>query len=130
MNHGNLAFIDGQNLYLGTKTADTSWQVDLKRFRIYLREKFNIKTAYFFLGYTMDENEGLYDAIQKGKVDTGIVFNIMKRLYLQEDFEKILFSNFKRASSLYKKLSHKFFVNLSQDSVKNKIGKKKGALGN
>ncbi len=33
----NLAFIDGQNLYLGTtQNSDKSWRVDLVKFRIHL----------------------------------------------------------------------------------------------
>jgi uncharacterized LabA/DUF88 family protein len=87
---------------------------------------------------------------KKGNVDSDIIFHIMKKMYKEEDFEKIvlvsgdgdyklvvdflieekrfekiLFPDLKRASSLYKKLSNKFFVGLDDSSLRNKIGKKK-----
>lgn len=37
----NIAFIDAQNLYLWTLSE--KWQVDFKRFRIYLRDKFKVE---------------------------------------------------------------------------------------
>ena len=37
----NLAFIDGQNLHLGTK--EEGWKVDLIKFRIYLKEKYKVE---------------------------------------------------------------------------------------
>lgn len=44
----NLAFIDGQNLHLGTK--EEGWKVDLGKFRIYLNDKYKVKEAYYYLG--------------------------------------------------------------------------------
>lgn len=36
----NIAFIDGQNLYMGTTEHNgDSWKVDLVKFRIYLEKK-------------------------------------------------------------------------------------------
>jgi uncharacterized LabA/DUF88 family protein len=105
----NLAFIDGQNLYMGTKTCDQPWKVDLTKFKIYLERKYNVSEVYYFLGYVQDENEELYDEIQKsglilkfkehnsamlgkkkGNVDSDIIFNIMKKLCKKEDFDKIV----------------------------------------
>lgn len=43
----NLAFIDGQNLHLGT--AENGWKIDHKKFRIYLKDKYHIEEAYYFL---------------------------------------------------------------------------------
>jgi uncharacterized LabA/DUF88 family protein len=85
---------------------------------------------------------------KKGNVDTDIVFEVMKSLiennnfnkivlisgdgdynklveYLifKNKFEKILFPNVKFASSLYKKLGNKFFTHLGREDVKNKIKK-------
>ena len=37
----NLAFVDGQNLYMGTMKGVPSWKVDLTKFRSYLSEKYN-----------------------------------------------------------------------------------------
>lgn len=45
---GNYAFIDSQNLNLGVQ--DLGWQLDFKRFRVYLKEKFHVRRAYLFLG--------------------------------------------------------------------------------
>jgi len=39
----NLAFIDGQNLYMGTKSSRPAWIVNLVKFRRYLKEKLNNK---------------------------------------------------------------------------------------
>jgi len=53
----NYAFIDSQNLNLGTQRA--GWKMDWKKFRIFLREKYDVEQAYMFIGY-MPENEDLY----------------------------------------------------------------------
>jgi uncharacterized LabA/DUF88 family protein len=105
----NLAFIDGQNLYMGTNMPPDKWSVDLKRFRIYLDRKYKVVKAYYFLGFIQESNRELYKEIQeagfilifrqhtelmignkKGNVDTDIVFHIMKMMYLKEGFDKII----------------------------------------
>ncbi|MFA6999532.1 MAG: hypothetical protein WC241_00260 [Candidatus Paceibacterota bacterium] len=48
LKENNIAFIDGQNLYLGTKQDD--WNVDLSKLRIYLKDKYKVKEAYYFFG--------------------------------------------------------------------------------
>lgn len=157
----NLAFIDGQNLHLGT--TQNNWKVDLKKFRIYLKDKYHITEAYYFLGYVSDAEQDLYNNLQKsgfivlfkehnpalkgtkkGNVDTDLVFEVMKNLidnknfdkivlvsgdgdykkvvdYLikKNKFKKILFPNKKFASSLYKHLGTEFFDNL--DNIKTYI---------
>ena len=55
----NYAFIDSQNLYLGL-----GWKIDYKRFRVYLREKYNVEKAYMFIGY-LPENANLYRSLQE-----------------------------------------------------------------
>ena len=52
------AFIDSQNLNLGTQRM--GWKVDWRKFRIFLRDKYNVTKAYMFIGY-MSENEQLYE---------------------------------------------------------------------
>ena len=173
----NLAFIDGQNLYMGTTKLEKSpWNINLLRFRTYLREKYNVSSAYYHLGYINNNNQDLYETIQKagfilvfkqhssvmiglkkGNVDSDIIFSIMKRLYKQENFnkivlvsgdgdykmlvdflleenklEKILFPNRVNRSSLYKSLTNHYFAYLDDKDIKNKIElkKEKGALGN
>ena len=102
----NLAFIDGQNLHLGTK--ENGWSVDHKRFRVYLAEKYNVTEAYYFMGFVSEAEQDLYNNLQKsgfiilfkdhsstlkgtkkGNVDTDIVFEIMKKLADNESFDKI-----------------------------------------
>ena len=56
------AFIDSNNLNLGIK--DLGWKLDFKRFRTYLREKYNVSTAYLFIGY-VPTNQDLYSSLQK-----------------------------------------------------------------
>jgi len=175
----NLAYIDGQNLFLGTtKRVHLPWAVDLKRFRIYLERKYDVEKAYYYLGFVQDGEvfESLYEKIQnagfilvfrehnsamlgkkKGNVDSDIIFSIMKRLYRREPFdkivlvsgdgdykmmveflieenrfEKILFPDQKRASSLYKTIGAQYFSDLSNVDIRRKVEveKEKGSLGN
>jgi uncharacterized LabA/DUF88 family protein len=105
----NIAFIDGQNLYMGTaKREHDPWRIDLVRFRVYLEQKYGITKAHYFLGYVQEARQELYEEIQaagfvlvfrehntamlgkkKGNVDSDIIFSIMKKLYRREDFQKI-----------------------------------------
>jgi uncharacterized LabA/DUF88 family protein len=163
----NFAFIDGQNLYMGVNSDHPAWEINLKKFRIYLKDKYKVIKAFYFLGFVMDENDKLYDKIQeagfilkfrkhnsamlgkkKGNVDSDIIFHVMKKIYKKEKFNKIilvsgdgdykmlvdflieedrlkkvLFPNKKFASSLYKKLSNKYYDFLGSEGVKAKIKK-------
>ncbi len=102
----NVAFIDGQNLHLGTK--EKGWFVNHARLRVYLRDKYKVGEAYYFLGFVSEEVQELYDNLQKagfilsfrehsaalkgkkkGNVDCDIVFGIMKKLVQDEPFEKV-----------------------------------------
>ncbi len=56
------AFIDSNNLNLGVKSM--GWSLDFRRFRVYLKEKYNVSVAYLFLGY-MPGNQDLYSFLQK-----------------------------------------------------------------
>lgn len=58
----NYAFIDGQNLNLGIQ--DLGWKLDFLRFRRYLKEKYSISTAYYFIGY-VSGNQDIYSYLQK-----------------------------------------------------------------
>lgn len=57
----NYAFIDSQNLNLSIKNQ--GWNLDFKKFRIYLKDKFNITKAYLFIGYD-PRNANLYTSLQ------------------------------------------------------------------
>jgi uncharacterized LabA/DUF88 family protein len=107
----NIAYIDGQNLYMGTAKSEPSWLIDLARLRVYLNQKYHVDRAYYYLGYVQEgaSIEKLYETIQsagfilvfrehnsamlgkkKGNVDADIIFSIMKRLYLKEKFNKVV----------------------------------------
>lgn len=58
----NYAFIDGQNVNLGIQGL--GWKLHWKRFRIYLKEKYNVDKAYYFIGF-LDGNNNLYRALQE-----------------------------------------------------------------
>lgn len=61
-NRGNYAFIDSQNLYLGVKSL--GWELDYKKFRLYLKNKYNVSQAYLFIGLVAN-NQGLYTELQR-----------------------------------------------------------------
>lgn len=103
----NQAFVDGQNLYMNTKAHN--WLVDLKRFRVYLREQYCVDKAYYFLGAVNENNQDLYELIQeagfilifrehsqsmigkkKGNVDTDIVFTVMSKIAENEVFDNVV----------------------------------------
>jgi uncharacterized LabA/DUF88 family protein len=88
------AFIDGQNLYQGV--TEQGWDLDYKKFRIYLKDKYKVVKAYLFIGY-ISQNQDLYtelqeagyllkfkpvlhlgQALKQGNVDADLVLNIMR----------------------------------------------------
>ena len=105
----NQVFIDGQNLIMGTKMAERPWAIDWRRFRTFLREKYNGEKVYYFIGAYDRRFEKLYNYLKeddyivvfrehsedmsgskKGNVDTDIVFTIMKKLIEKEELDKII----------------------------------------
>lgn len=105
----NQAFLDGQNLYMATAKSTDPWSIDFYKLRRYLKEKYKVETAYFFLGYTINDLESLYTKIQeagfilifrehnskmlsnkKGNVDSDIIFHVMKRLFKNELTGKVV----------------------------------------
>ena len=58
----NYAFIDSQNLNLGIR--EMGWNLDFRKFRIYLKEKYGVSKAYLFIGF-LPENQNLYKALQE-----------------------------------------------------------------
>ena len=101
----NYAFIDAQNLNLGTQKV--GFKMNWKKFCEFLRDRYDVTTAYMFIGYVPD-NEDLYkqmdeagytvvlkptvdmlmtkeeladeDHVTKGNVDTLLVMYIMKEI--------------------------------------------------
>jgi len=55
-------FIDSQNLNLGVKSQ--GWKLDWRKFRQYLRNKYNVSKAYLFIGQVAG-NESLYTFLQE-----------------------------------------------------------------
>ena len=98
----NYAFIDGQNLYQWLHRP-----LDYFKFRTYLKDKYNVSKAYYFLGFREKEND-LYEKLQeawfilvfnlkgehlksskKGNVDTNLVFHIMKKT-IEDTFDRVV----------------------------------------
>ena len=128
--HPNLAFIDAQNMYLGTTkcvtcaevlgisqtnislehcTCGAAWEIGLAKFRIYLKENYNVSEAYYFLGNVKDHYEELYNEIQKagfilifkehtnkvrskkkGNIDADLVYEVMKNLIDNDKFNQVV----------------------------------------
>ena len=103
------AFIDSQNLNLAVKAL--GWNLDFKRFLVYLRSKYQVSQAFLFLGY-IPENRELYEylkccgyrivfkptvkttqkSITKGNVDAELVLHAAKIKFF--DYQKaIIVSN-------------------------------------
>jgi uncharacterized LabA/DUF88 family protein len=101
----NYAFIDSQNLNLGVK--DMGWNLDFRRFRIYLKEKYRVSKAYIFVGFVAG-NQRLYDALQeygyvlvfkpvvlgddkkpKGNIDADLVLKAMVDFH-ENKFDKVV----------------------------------------
>ena len=104
---GNFAYIDNQNLYMATHGADEPWDVDMRRFRVYLREKYHVVCAYLFMGAFEIKRQEMYRAFQeygyilifrehgmelkgkkKGNVDVDVVFEMMRDNFTSAQMEK------------------------------------------
>jgi len=78
--NNNYAFIDGQNLYIGIKNdirkplckdpkdwyelVYKGWEIDYRKLRVYLKDKYNVEKAYYFIG-KMESNTLLYKNLQE-----------------------------------------------------------------
>lgn len=56
------AFIDSQNLNLGVKSL--GWTLDFSKFRVFLKDKYQVQKAYLFIGH-VPGNEKLYTHLQE-----------------------------------------------------------------
>ena len=56
------AFIDGANLHKGV--IELGWELDYRRFRVWLKDKFNVANAYIFLGL-IPAHKDLYADLQE-----------------------------------------------------------------
>jgi uncharacterized LabA/DUF88 family protein len=92
----NFAFIDGANLHLGIEAQ--GWELDYRKFRIYLEEKYSVTKAFIFIGH-IPTYASLYKKLQsdgyillfkptlkdakgnvKGNCDADLVLNVMMEL--------------------------------------------------
>lgn len=99
----NVAYIDGSNLHNGIRSL--GWDFDYARFRVWLSEKYLVKTAYMFLGmmpkykelykylqecgYTLVFKEVIYDSggKAKGNCDADVVVQAMRDAF-ENNFNK------------------------------------------
>lgn len=56
------AFIDSQNLNLGVRSQ--GWKLDFGRFRVFLKDKYQVEKAFLFIGF-IEDNQLLYTNLQK-----------------------------------------------------------------
>lgn len=94
-------FIDSQNLNLGVK--ELGWNLDYKKFWIFLKDKFKVDKAFLFIGY-IESNKNLYRELtdfgytlvfkptvrgykgkHKGNVDAELVLHSAKIEYYNYD---------------------------------------------
>ena len=43
-----------------------AWKIDCSKFRTYLKEKYFVEKAYYFLGYKSKKHQDLYDELKEG----------------------------------------------------------------
>lgn len=58
----NVAYIDGANLHKGIEQL--GWELDYKKFKIWLMEKYAVRTAYLFIGL-IPKYSSLYTYLQE-----------------------------------------------------------------
>ena len=98
----NYAFIDSQNLNLGINKLN--WKLDFRKFRVYLKEKYGVSSAYMFIGF-LPENQDLYASLQKAGyilIFKPVLFNNEKQPKGNVDADLVLqtmieFDNFNQA---------------------------------
>lgn len=107
--YGNFAYIDNQNLYMATHFAAEPWDIDMRRLRVYLHEKYHVIKAYLFMGAFDYSRQDMYTHFQdcgyllvfrehgkdmkgkkKGNVDVDIVFEMMRDNYTSVQMQKAI----------------------------------------
>lgn len=123
----NYAFIDGANLHKGVKSDN--WELDYKRFRVWLKEKHGVEKAYIFIGL-VSKHTTLYTRLQemgyilifkettysndgtiKGNCDADLVLHAVKSVYESIFDEIVLVSSDGDYSSLVSFLQEKGKMN-------------------
>jgi hypothetical protein len=140
----NFAFIDTQNTHRGIHSL--GWEMDWSRFRIYLKDKYSVTTAYLFLGF-IPHNQDLYADLQKagfiiifkpvifdskgnakGNCDKAVIvtsdgdfYSLVKFLYEHDKLEMVLSPYVHTCSKLLKKEAKEKINYMS--NLRQKIGK-------
>jgi uncharacterized LabA/DUF88 family protein len=101
----NHAYIDAANLHKGIKSL--GWNLDYKKFRIWLKDKYSVSLAYLFIGlipknnklytylqecgYTLVFKEVVYDGDgkAKGNCDADLVLKAVRDSY-ENNFDKAI----------------------------------------
>ena len=101
----NFAYIDGANLYRGVESL--GWKLDYRRLRVWLSEKYGVKSAYLFIGliprykelykylqeadFTLVFKEVVYggDGKPKGNCDADLVLQATRDAY-ENRFDKAI----------------------------------------
>jgi uncharacterized LabA/DUF88 family protein len=63
----NFAFIDAQNVYMGTRAQ--GWTIDAHKLRTYLRDKYHVSEAFWFVGFLPDM-QNFYTLLQRAGFTT------------------------------------------------------------
>lgn len=149
MGERNSAYVDGQNLYLGTCQGNPPWFVDYRRFRMYLRDKYRVSKAFYYIGYKKKSEKKLYANLQsagfilvfkphtssmvakkKGNVDSDIIFDVMRSVADKSLRGKVVLvsgdGDYKRMTdylAIHDKLKHILFPNRASASSLYKTSK-------
>ncbi len=130
----NFAYIDGANLHKGI--ASLGWELDYKKFRIWLTEKYGVCNAYLFIGlipkfkelykylqesgFTLVFKEVVYDGNgkAKGNCDADLVLQMTRDAYENKFDNALLVASDGDYAGLVKflKEKQKFSVLLSPHS--------------
>lgn len=119
----NFAYIDGANLHKGI--VSSGWNLDYKKFRIWLAEKYGVRTTYLFIGlipkykelykylqecgFTLVFKEVVYDdnGKPKGNCDADLVLQSVCDVYEQKCEKAIIVTSDGDYASLVKFLLQK-----------------------
>jgi len=119
----NYAFVDAANLYKGV--ASLGWEMDYRRFRFWLEERYGVKRAYLFIGlisqykdlytylqeagFTLVFKEVIYDGSgkPKGNCDADLVLQAVRDTFEQKFDKAVLVSSDGDYAGLVKFLQEK-----------------------
>jgi uncharacterized LabA/DUF88 family protein len=94
---------------MSTITAQEKWQINVRSLMVFLREKYGVSKAYYYVGNYLEPKVAFYQVLsdigyvvmyrdhdhavksaKKGNVDTDIVFQMMHDAWKRDDFDKIV----------------------------------------